>query len=404
MAFRVALATNFISPYRVALYTALAETSGWELKVFCSCTTEFDRQWRPCRDTAFNQTTSISISYNRRIKHRQGVRFTDRRQVHIPLGLWWDLLLFHPDAVISDEMGARSVIAAAYTLFRRTPLVIWFYGTPHTEREANWKQRLLRKLLIRAADSFVGMGTEVRRYLESFGVPPPAIFNAPNAIDIPRAGIERAAVNRTLVRQRFGVSGLCFLNVGRLNELKGVDALLQAWEIFCADEEVDATLLIVGDGPAKKQLQGHRACDRLNNIVFVGHLEPDNIADMFCAADVFVFPTRQDVWGLVVNEALTFGLPVICSKYAGCAQDLIAEEINGWTVDPGDLDNFVRALKKAWNGRNRMPDMATAARASISNLTVQNMAEGFRNAVKYAGSGPAEGILNSSHHQGYQDS
>ncbi len=383
MKVRAALATNFISPYRVPLYSALGGTDNWDFKVFSCCDSEFNRCWKPIQDPPFQHKTSFNFSYMRVVKHRGLVTFTDRRQVHIPLGLWFDLWRFHPDVIFSDEMGARSLIAAIYAFLMRKRLVIWFYGTLHTERDISWKQRMLRAVLVRAADAFIGMGVDARRYLESIGVPSNSIFHARNATAI--ASLRNQVVERVRGQwhKRFGSSELCFLYVGQLNQRKNLHKLLEAWESFGAQDDVRASLILVGDGPDKADLQRRVAHSRLTNVAFVGHLEPEKLPEIFHAADVFVFPTLEDVWGLVVNEAMTFGLPVICSKYAGCAADLICEDKNGWIVDPEDARDLAKALRRAWDARNRKEEMARAARESMSSVTISNMANGFQEAVKF---------------------
>lgn len=384
MAIRVAFATNMISPYRVPLFAALAGVHDWEFKLFSSCESEFDRQWKPVHDPPFSHKRSFNLSYTRRIKHSGTVSFTDRRQVHIPLGLWADLWRFRPDLIISSEMGARSVIAATYTFLMRKRMVVWFYSTLRTEVDIGWKQRFLRRALIRMADAFVGMGMEARCYLESLGVDPEAIFDARNAIDLGRCQSQTGEQERNLMRRHLGVSGLCFLYVGRINQLKGLDRLLEAWEAFCAQNGMEASLLLVGDGPERGNLEKHISRRRLGNVRFLGHREPEQLPEIYGAADVFVFPTLEDVWGLVVNEALTFGLPVICSKYAGCASDLIIQDRNGWVVDPKDSGDLLQGLRKAWDARNKKEVLARVARDSVAALTIASMAEGFCKAAEYA--------------------
>lgn len=384
MAIRVAFATNMISPYRVPLFAALGGTRNWEFKLFSCCESEFDRQWRPIHDLPFCHKQSLSLSYTRLVKHPGRVSFTDKRQVHIPLGLWVDLWRFRPDLVISGEMGARSLIAATYAFLMRKRLVIWFYSTLHTERDISWKQRLLRKVLTRMADAFIGMGMEARRYFESLGVHSEAIFDARNAIDMGPFQSQDGEQRRSSVRRRLGVSGLCFLYVGRINQLKGLDRLLKAWEVFCAQNGVEASLVLVGGGPEKANLENRVSRRGLTNVRFLGHVEPEQLPEIYHAADVFVFPTLEDVWGLVVNEAMTFGLPVICSKYAGCAPDLIIQDRNGWIVDPEDPEDFLQALRKAWDARNKKEGMARVAQESVARLTIPSMAEGFCRAVEYA--------------------
>jgi glycosyltransferase involved in cell wall biosynthesis len=304
--------------------------------------------------------------------------------VNIPLGLLLDLYHFRPDTIVSTEFGAGTFISAVYALIMRRRLVVWFYGTPHSERDISWKQRLLRKILTRMADAFVGMGTEARQYLLSLGLPSMAIFDAPNATGLLGFQSRLQEQERISIRRRLDMKGLCFLYVGQINERKGVGSLLGVWQAFCAQTGVDASLILVGDGPDRVRFENRFD----SSIKFLGHTDPERLPAIFQAADIFVFPTLEDVWGLVVNEALTSGLPVICSRWAGCAADLIIEDKNGWVVNPENPQDFLEALKKAWDAWERKEEMSRAARETAAELTIARMTSGFQKAVEFAFSKP----------------
>jgi len=384
MSIRVAFATNVISPYRVPLYAALGQTPDWEFKLFSCCELEFDRQWMPVVDPPFATKKSFNISYKRLRKHSGEVSFVNRNQVHIPLGLWFDLWRFRPDVVISNEMGARSLIACIYAFIAGKSFVLWSYVTPHSERDISWKQRSLRKIILRMTHTIVGMGSEARRYLSSMAIPDEDIFDAPNSIEFSFRPDELSSGKRSAFREQLGISGLCYLYVGGIVPRKGISELLDAWEIFTKDQDVEVSLLMVGDGTEKKDLMRKVAKREIRKVIFVPFVQPDELPAIYYAADVLIFPTLEDVWGLVVNEAMTFGLPVICSKYAGCAADIVVEDRNGWFVDPNDQVDMVRSLRRAWDARDRKGAMAKEGQALIARLSIHNMAEGFRRAVKYS--------------------
>lgn len=380
---RIALATNFVSPFRIPLFTALASTRGWDFMVFTSCKMEFDRQWEPSCNLPFPYKKSFNISYKRSIIHTTPVEFRDERQIHLPIGLWFDLWRFRPDIIISTEMGARSLVAANYALIARKPFVLWFYGTIHTERDINWKQRVLRNILCRYAHAFVGMGREARSYLISLGVENKKIFDAKNATDMTPFIKSFQVSRRTSVRQELVISGLCYLYVGGLIPRKGLDYLLKAWKIFCKQLNKESTLVLVGDGVQKESLINLAASLGLSNVKFVGFINNENLPAIFHASDIFVFPTLEDVWGLVINEAMASGLPVICSKYAGCSTDLIVDGENGWIVDPMDVSDMVQKLQMAWEKRDNKEKIGKASQELISSLNISRMADCFRRAVEY---------------------
>ena len=376
---RIALATNFVAPYRQPLFAALAATPDWDLTVFCSCETEFDRRWAAPGALPFACRRSFNLSYRRRTQQANGTGVPDERTVHLPLGLLGDLLRQRPEVVIADEFGARSAIAALYTRLTRRPLLIWFYGTPHTERDLPPARLRLRRALCRRARAFIGMGSEARRYLRSLGIADERIFDAPNAAG--HLG-EARTENRAAVRAEFGVVGLCYLAAGRLVPFKGHAGLVAAWDAFCRRRSPLATLLLAGDGGERRALERQVREAGLRNVRFAGHIEPPELAGIYAAADVFVFPTLGDPWGLVVNEALQAGLPVVCSRYAGSAPDLIRDGRNGWIVDPLAAADLARGLEAAWDARDQLEPMRAEARASAARLTIARMAAGFRNAVE----------------------
>ncbi len=107
------------------------------------------------------------------------------------------------------------------------------------------------------------------------------------------------------------------------------------------------------------------------------------MAEFYAAADLLVFPSLGDPWGLVVNEALACGVPVLCSRLAGCADDLIRPGENGWRFDPLDADDFSRALAGALScpDRERMGQRACEV---AKRFTPECMANGMRRAIAHA--------------------
>lgn len=380
---KVAFANNYITPYRIPLYETLAAFPLWDLMVYVSTDMEFDRQWELRHDWLFKSRRNFNLSYKRRVIHTSPIRYEDVRQVHLPIGLLYDLWRFEPDMVISAEMGMRSLLAALYCAVFRKPLILWYYQTQWTEKNIDWKKRIIRQVLVRSARAFVGMGTEARLYLQGLGAEPSKIFDAPNSMDLSLFQFRSSETERLRTRQELGVRGLTYLFSGRMIPTKGGSLLLKAWEVFSRSRAGEATLLMVGGGVEEASLREQVARMGLKDVVFAGFFQTEELPRIYAAADVFVFTTLEDVWGLVVNESLAMGLPVICSRYAGCAGDLIEEGKNGWLVDPLDHEDLVLKLQKAWEAREQIPAMSLDAGRSIAGVTIERMAEGFRAAVEY---------------------
>jgi glycosyltransferase involved in cell wall biosynthesis len=379
---RVALLTNEIPPYRVPLYRALAATPGWEFTVFTCVDREVGREWSVTEELGFSHVRSLSWSYLRREEHQGAVAFKDRVQVHIPVGLWFDLVRYRPDVIISLEMGARTLMAATYAWLNGRRLLVYFEGTPHTERDIPWSKRLLRRVLRRAPHLFTCNGVEGRRYLESLGVTPERIFEIGQAIDtelfLQRPGEAECAA----VRDRWGVAGWCCLFSGQLIPRKGISNLLVAWDRFCRASGASATLLLAGDGPERQRLEQQAADLQLRNVKFVGFLQRHELPPLYHASDAFVFPTLHDCWALVVEEAMSAGLPVIDSKYNGSAVELIREGQNGWVADPLNPADLTDKLRRAWLARDRKESLGLLGRKIVAKMSVNEVAGRIRRAVE----------------------
>jgi hypothetical protein len=147
------------------------------------------------------------------------------------------------------------------------------------------------------------------------------------------------------LRRELGLSGTVFLYVGRLIPLKGLPELLSAWSGLDSLVRGRANLLLVGDGPERAPLEALCRENGLTNVRFVVAVDYDRIAPYYAAADLFVMPTLEDNWSLVVPEAMACGLPILCSKYNGCWPELVREGENGWVFDPLDRPRTCGSLK-----------------------------------------------------------
>jgi len=380
---RVALLTNEIPPYCVPYYRELAATPGWDFQVFTCVEREADRQWAIAQKLPFATRRCSSLSYMRRLRRAGSNGFDDIRQIHLPIGLFWELLRFRPDVVLSGELGARTLIAAVYARLFGRRLIVSFEGTPHTESDITRAQRWLRRLVRRAPHAYMVNGSQGRQYLESLHVPASAIFEVGQSIDTESFATPISAEKRNALRSAWGVDGQCFLFCGRLIPLKGLDQLLDGWEVFSRRAGVQVTLVLAGDGSESARLQERVARSNLTNVRFLGNVPREQLADVYQSADVFVLPTLVDCWALVVNEAMASGLGVINSKYAG-STELIVEGETGWVADPRDRTDMATKLEAAWDARDRRQAMGNAARRAVAAMSIPAVADRVRQAVDVA--------------------
>jgi glycosyltransferase involved in cell wall biosynthesis len=137
---------------------------------------------------------------------------------------------------------------------------------------------------------------------------------------------------------------MVFLFSGQMIERKGVDVVLAAFERIAQRNEKVA-LLLLGDGPRKTEYENGIPEHLRPRVHFTGRLSQNELPAHFAAADVFVFPSRHDGWGVVVNEACGAGLPVIASRQTGAALDLVGEGGNGFLLDCEDIEGFAAKME-----------------------------------------------------------
>jgi glycosyltransferase involved in cell wall biosynthesis len=143
-------------------------------------------------------------------------------------------------------------------------------------------------------------------------------------------------------------------------------------------------LVIAGDGPERRAIEGHIAALGLTQAVhLLGRLAYDQLPVAYGLAGVFVMPSKTEQWGLVVNEAMAAGLPVLVSQTAGCSQELVEEGANGYTFDPSDPDKLAKLLIRMSTSAD-LASMGRESRRIISLWEPSRFADGLMTATELA--------------------
>jgi glycosyltransferase involved in cell wall biosynthesis len=335
---KLALLLNMISPARLGLYSALADE--FDLMILHGGREANRESWKNIEKSLSNARVVRAWGWQiHRSKKLQGEAF-DEKFVHVTPGLACHLLLFSPDLIISNEIGFRSVTALAYGTVFRKPVWIWWGGTIHSERNIGLLRKMVRKIVALWANRWISYGQTSTEYLMSLGVSRDQILQSQNAIDERRFQIPAEPAWQIQPRP-------VVLYIGQFIERKGVGTLLQA-AAKLQQGGSDFALLLVGNGRDKQALEQRAAALGLKNVHFRQGQTPNNIPAVYRSADLLVLPTLEDVWGLVANEAILCDLPVLCSRYAGCALELFDPEN---IFSPEDLNEFSQKLKKGISGQ-----------------------------------------------------
>lgn len=167
---------------------------------------------------------------------------------------------------------------------------------------------------------------------------------------------------------------LRFLFCGQMIRRKGVDLLLLAFDALVRKGH-DIELLLVGREAELPEFLAAIDTATRPRVIFEGFKAPEELPEVFSRADVFVIPSRHDGWGVVVNQALAAGLPVITSDAVGAGLDLVDDRVNGLTVAAGDLIQLQQAMETIAENRDLVSNWGRASRARALTLTPEAGAE-----------------------------
>jgi glycosyltransferase involved in cell wall biosynthesis len=339
---KLAIMFNIIAPAKIPVYSGLAEH--FDLLLLHGGMESNRGSWSDLEQNIPRAKIKRAWGWQIRGKKMDG-KILDDRHLHITPGFIWHLFRFHPDVVVTNEMGLRTFLALSYGTLLRKPVWVWWGGTLHTEHRIGTVRRMLRFVISRWARHWFSYGETSTEYLMSLGISRDRIVQIQNAVDEARFR-EDAAPEFELQPKPV------LLHAGQLIARKGIDLFLKASSAL-QREGHEFSLLFVGSGPDREAL-GQLARDfQLRNVHFHSSRESEKMPGVYRSGDVLVLPTLADVWGLVANEAVLSGIPVLCSKYAGCAKELFTKES---IFDPENPDEFVAKLRDAVAGRLPKPN------------------------------------------------
>lgn len=270
----------------------------------------------------------------------------------VNIGILKELALSRPDVVIlMSWMNPTWWMAQAACLLFNIPFLYMTDANVQIERFRSKRKRRLKRLILgkvlfRLCAGFLCAGRANRHFYRLYRVPDKKLFNFAYSWGYdPLFKISgELKPQRTRIRGELGIpeQSLVILYCGRLSREKNLFNLVEAYHQV--DDE-RKSLIFVGDGELRQSLQNRVDELGASSVYFFGFQNRDQIARYYAISDVLVLPSIRETWGIVVNEAMCFGLPVIVSHQVGAGMDLVIDGQNGYTVDP-DEDSLFRSLKQ----------------------------------------------------------
>jgi len=375
--------------YRVPVFEELSKLTDGNLTVFFSEKSVPERvQKRLCRaigDRAIGLSGERAFGFHGNITNE-----FSNTQIRIPWqpGILKEIKKSNPDVLIGDGFSQWTLPALVYRILKGVPLVICYERTAHTERNAQWYRRVYRKAVVPFVNAMCVNGRLSREYAEFLGMPGNRITIGHMVADIMELSEKHQRLDLKPIlalQERLCIpsDAVVFISVTKLIKRKGIAEFLESWKGFKGTGGVKPHLLIVGDGPERGNLES--VCRRAapSNVTFAGGIDYNDIHNYYRLADVFVIPTLEDNWSLVVPEAMACGLPIMCSKYNGCWPELVTTE-NGWVFDPLDVEDTISCLKKCLTVKDKFPTMGKKSLEIVSHHTPEHAARSILNTCRIA--------------------
>ncbi len=300
-------------------------------------------------------------------------------------GIYW-INHFKPDVVnLPGYYEPAMNILLFYCKLKGIKVILAIDSTEGDNPNVGWREKI-KSFIIKSADGFFCYGSKAAEYMLKLGAEPSEILLENNSVDNQKvAEIHQIALStRNDEKQKLQLKPLNFIYVGRMIPFKNLPKLVKAYHQIKAE---NWGLIIVGDGEEEHILKQYVADNQLDGVKFVPSKPWYDIPKLMALADVFILPSYSEPWGLVVNEAMACGMPVIVSKTCGSAFDLVKENENGYTFDPFQIEELSFYMQKMTQKSNvELVEMGGRSKEIIKRfspeIVAEEMFQGFRKVLK----------------------
>lgn len=240
------------------------------------------------------------------------------------------------------------------------------------------------KLFYKLFYGFLYIGTRNREYYKYIGVADNKLFLVPFSVnnDFFISTVEDVKNNKIEIKNKFNLNNnnLNIIYASKLMKSKNPIDLLKAYEIVKKKFE-NVNLIFVGTGEEEENLKNYVEKNRIKDVFFLGFLNQSELPEIFAVSDIFVLPAINEAWGLIINEAMCAGLPIIVSDVVGAVPDLLKEGINGYSFVAGDIEQLADKLYLILSDDNLRILMGEKSREIISKWSYNECIKGIKQAL-----------------------
>lgn len=353
------------TPYMVGRWNEVARRGNVDMRAWFNVVRESDRSWAVDEaDWQFRGSYIEPVSIF-------------GRSLYLPTR---ELERDQPDLVVQEYSSLSHMAGLFLTAAGASRVAFRTLPTFDTWVRRTIPKEAAKHLLFRAIDSAKTAGPDGLRMLERYGLPADRSFTVTQSVDTSLYSEARTVplLDREKLRTELGLRGTTFIYVGRMWQAKGLDFLFEAYRSV-KEQNPDVSLLLVGDGIDEGRYRDMAGDDP--SIVFAGFVQAASLPRYFAASDALVFPTLGDPHGLVVEEAMSAGLPVIVTSAAGDIQRRVPEGRAGFVVPPSDASALAEKMHLLTQDSELRAVMATTAAELTEHRSHQAYAEDFERFV-----------------------
>ena len=352
----ILILTSIPAPYRCEVFDLLSKE--YNVTVFYERNTDTERneQWFISNNVNILDNTQSVSSYKRSIRHLKAFDF---------------VFLYEYSTKLAIQLMLHCIL-------NKVPYAINCDGAFISD---HWIKNAIKRFFIKRAALCLASGKSAANYFKHLGATEDKIvyhgFTSLFKKDILLSAPSKET-KQALRKERNMPDGICAIAVGRFIKSKAFDVLISAWHTVPSEY----TLLLVGGGSERSNYEQQIAELGLSNIKIYDYLPFDELIKYYQACDFFVLPTLTDVWGLVVNEAMANGLPVITTDMCIAGLELIEDHKNGYIVPIHDVAALATAVIKIAGNEDLRNEMALNNIKKIAEYTYENIAQSHINALK----------------------
>jgi 1,2-diacylglycerol 3-alpha-glucosyltransferase len=374
---RITVIFDNFGPYHLARLRAAAGVC--ELTAIQISSRSAEYAWENKTELAgFNPVTLFQQDTSREVGHGKIIR-----KINEVLDACRPQIVFIP-----GWSGRAAFVALHWCVRNRIPAVAMSESTERDEKRTAWKEWMKRKLAGLFSAALAG-GNPHKDYLVKLGMPAERIFLGYDAVDNNyfAQGAKEAGSRKPEAGGKHGLPENYFLASARFIEKKNLPRLLEAYARYrkLAGKSEIWDLVLLGDGALRETLNTRLSALNLRpHVQMPGFMQYPDLPVYYGCARAFIHASTTEQWGLVVNEAMASGLPVLVSNRCGCAMDLVREGKNGFTFDPHDVGQLAQLMLKISAFNFPLSAFGDASREIVARWGPERFAAGLRAAAESA--------------------